>query len=249
MKQLVSALIVAGTVLALHAAVHEDDWLKVETPDKVVPDSGFQVKVTLKKNLGAGENVTVAMHTFKPDGGWMGTGEWRPPQTMKKGETKEFAFTAKGSDKVGHFGPIVFTAPGGNWDKATHRMFCGKITWAMSGAEAAKRKAAAEAAAARSKPPAGITYKKSWIVPRGCFRPGTDEPVKEIREGESFDVVADYYLDPSEYWNNKCHVVVFGCGPWIDNPDGVRGSTTPTASMKRAATMSTIRGRAGVSAR
>jgi hypothetical protein len=54
MKKLVSALIVAGMVLALHAAVHEDDWLKVETPDKVVPDSGFQVKVTLKKNLGAG---------------------------------------------------------------------------------------------------------------------------------------------------------------------------------------------------
>ena len=91
----------------------------------------------------------------------------------------------------------------------------------MSGAEAAKKRAEAEAKAARAKPPAGITYKKSWIVPRGCFRPGTDEPMKEIREGESFDVVADYYLDPSEYWNNKCHVVVFGCGPWIDNPDGV----------------------------
>ena len=169
------------------------------------------MKVTLKKNLGAGENVTVAMHTFKPDGGWMSTGEWRPPQTMKKGETKEFAFTAKGSDKVGHFGPIVFTAPGGNWDKATHRMFCGKITWSMSGAEAAKRKAAAEAAAARSKPPAGITYKKSWIVPRGCFKPGTDEPAREIREGEPFDVVADYYLDSSEYWNNKCQIGRASC--------------------------------------
>ena len=78
MKKLVSALIVAGTALALHAAVHEDDWLKVETPDKVAPDSGFRVKVTLKKSLGPNENVTVAMHTFKPDGGWMGTGEWRP---------------------------------------------------------------------------------------------------------------------------------------------------------------------------
>ncbi|MBQ3748559.1 MAG: hypothetical protein II863_14235 [Kiritimatiellae bacterium] len=221
MKKLVTALIVAGTALALHAAVHEDDWLKVETPDKVVPDSGFQVKVTLKKDLGPSENVTVAMHTFKTDGGWMGTGEWRPPQTMKKGETKVFAFTAKGSDKVGHFGPLAFIAPNGDWGKATHKIFCGKITWAMSGAEAAKRKAEAEAKAARAKPPAGITYKKSWIVPRGCCKPGTDEPVKEIREGESFDVVADYYLDPSEYWNNKCHVVVFGCGPWIDNPDGV----------------------------
>ena len=221
MKKLVLGLVVAVAALALHAAVHEDDWLKVVTPDKVVPDSGFQVKVTLKKNLGAAENVTVAMHTFKPDGGWMGTGEWRPPQTMKKGETKTFAFTARGSDKVGHFGPIVFTAPNGNWDKATHRMFCGKISWAMSGEEAARRRAEAEAKAARAKPPAGITYKKSWIVPRGCFKPGTDEPAREIREGEAFDIVADYYLDPSEYWNDKCHVVVFPCGPWIDNPDGV----------------------------
>ena len=71
MKKLVLGLVVAVAALALHAAVHEDDWLKVETPDKVVPDSGFQVKVTLKKSLGPNENVTVAMHTFKSDGGWM----------------------------------------------------------------------------------------------------------------------------------------------------------------------------------
>ena len=44
----------------VRAAVHEDDWLKVETPDKVAPDSAFQVKVTLKKNLGAGENVLLS---------------------------------------------------------------------------------------------------------------------------------------------------------------------------------------------
>ena len=102
MKKLVLGLIVAVAALALHAAVHEDDWLKVETPDKVVPDSGFQVKVTLKKSLGPNENVTVAMHTFKSDGGWMGTGEWRPPQAMKKGETKIFSFTAKGSGDCVH---------------------------------------------------------------------------------------------------------------------------------------------------
>ena len=75
--------------------------------------------------------------------------------------------------------------------------------------------------AARQTPPEGITFKKSWIVPRGCFKPGTDEPANEVREGEPFEIVADYYLDPSEYWNDKCHIVVFGCGPWIDNPDGV----------------------------
>ena len=212
MRKLFSVLMAASMVLALHAAVHEDDWVKVETPDKVTPGAGFQVKVTLKKDLGPKENVTVAMHRFKTDGGWLDTGEWRPPQTMKKGETKSYSFKAKFADNIGHFGPIVFIAPNGDWGKAKHKLFCDKIRWAMSSAEAAKKKTEAEAAAARTKPPAGITYKKSWIVPRGCFKPGTDEPAREIREGEPFDVVADYYLDPSEYWNNKCHIVVFGCG-------------------------------------
>lgn len=51
MKKLVCAFMVACAELALHAAVHEDDWVKVETPDKVTPDAGFHVKVTLKKDL------------------------------------------------------------------------------------------------------------------------------------------------------------------------------------------------------
>ena len=219
--RLAAALAAAALALPAAAAVTEDDWLKVETPDKATPGSGFQVKVTLKRDLGPNENVSVAMHTFKPDGSWGSTGEWRPPQTMKKGETKVFSFTAKYKEDVGHFGPFVFTAPNGDWNKHTHRLNCPRIVWAMSPDEAAKKKKAAEAAAERAKPPAGITYKKSWLEPRGCFKPGTDEPATEVREGDSFEIVVDYYLDPSEYWNDKCHIVVFGCGPWIDNPDGV----------------------------
>ena len=216
-----AALALAALALPAAAAVHEDDWFRVETPDKMTPGSGFQVKVTLKKDLGADENVSVAMHRFKPDGAWRDTGEWRPPQTIKKGETKVYAFTAKWAEDVGYFGPLVFSAPNGDWNKATHKIFCGKIVWAMTAEQAAEKKKAEEARAARARPPEGITYKKSWIQPRGLFKPGTDEPVKELREGDSFEVVADYYLDPSEYWNDKCHVVAFPCGPWIDNPDGV----------------------------
>ncbi|MBQ7722200.1 MAG: hypothetical protein IJT64_04770 [Kiritimatiellae bacterium] len=215
---LIAACAIAFTTMA---AVHEDDFLKVVTPDKVTPGNGFQVKVTLKKDLAPDENVSVAMHRFKPDGGWLDTGEWRPPQTIKNGETKTYSFTAKWKEGIGHFGPLVFIAPKGDWGKATHKLFCGKIEWAMSPEEAAKKKAEAEAAAARRKPPEGITYKKSWLKPRGCFKPGTDERIDEVREGEPFEVVADYYLDPSEYWNDKCNIVVFPCGPWIDNPDGV----------------------------
>ena len=218
-----AALSLAAVLLAppAAAAVHEDDWLKVETPDKVSPGSGFQVKVTLKRDLGPEDNVTVAMHRMKPDGNWRDTGEWRPPQSMKKGETKVYSFTAAWADDVGHFSPLVFTAPKGDWNKATHKLFCGKIEWAMNPEQAAAKKKQQEEAEARKRPPAGITYKKSWLQPRGCFKPGTDEPLKELREGDSFELVADYYLDPSEYWNDKCHVVAFPCGPWIDNPDGV----------------------------
>ncbi len=214
-------LVFALLALPSLAAIHEDDFLKVETPDTVTPGAGFQVKVTLKKDLAEGENVSVAMHRFKQGGGWLDTGEWRPPQTMKKGETKTYTFTAKWKENLHHYGPLVFIAPNGTWNKATHKLFCGEIHWAMSAEDAARQKAAEEAAAARRKPPEGITYKKSWLVPRGCFKPGTDEPMKEVHEGESFEIVADYYLDPSEYWNDKCHVVAFPCGPWIDNPDGV----------------------------
>ena len=217
----VAAFTAAALALPAAAAVHEDDWLKVETPDKVSPGSGFQVKVTLKRDLGPEDNVTVAMHRMKPDGAWRDTGEWRPPQSMKKGETKVYAFTAAWAEDIGHFGPLVFTAPKGDWNKATHKLFCGKIEWAMSPEQAAAKKKAQEEAEARKRPPAGITYKKSWLQPRGFFKPGTDEPMKALREGDSFELVADYYLDPSEYWNDKCHVVAFPCGPWIDNPDGV----------------------------
>ena len=203
------------------AGVHEDDWLRVETPDKVKPGSTFEIKVSLKKDLGQNENVSVAVHTFKPDGAWRDTGQWRPPQTFKKGETATYVFAAEFADDLGSFGPLVFTAPNGNWDKQTHVLFCGRISWEMTAEQAEKKKKEEEAAAARRKPPEGITYKKSWLQPRGCFKPGTDEPMAEVHEGESFEIVADYYLDPSEYWNDKCHVVAFGCGPWIDNPDGV----------------------------
>ena len=86
-----AALALAALALPSSAAVHEDDWFRVETPDKVSPGSGFQVKVTLKRDLGPEDNVTVAMHRMKPDGNWRDTGEWRPPQSMKKGETKVYA--------------------------------------------------------------------------------------------------------------------------------------------------------------
>ena len=77
------------------AGVTEDDWLKVVTPDKVKSGSAFEIKVTLKKDLGPDENVSVAVHTFKPDGGWRDTGQWRPPQTIRKGETATYVFAAE----------------------------------------------------------------------------------------------------------------------------------------------------------
>jgi hypothetical protein len=218
---LAAALGAAALALPAAAGVHEDDWLKVVTPDKVSPGSSYEIKVTLKRDLGPDENVSVAVHTFKPDGAWRDTGQWRPPQTFKKGETATYVFAADFADDLGSFGPLVFVAPNGAWDKQTHVLFCGRFDWTLTPEQAERKKREEEAAAARRRPPEGITYKKSWLQPRGCFKPGTDEPMAEVHEGEAFEIVADYYLDPSEYWNDKCHIVAFGCGPWIDNPDGV----------------------------
>ena len=217
-----AAALAAAAALALpaRAAVTEDDWLRVETPDRVAPDAAFQIRVTLKKDVPEGHNVSVAVHRFKVDG-WLDTGQWRPPQTLGKGETKVWSFTAKREEGVDHYGPLVFVAPGGDWNRHVHRLDCPKIVWAATPEDEARKKAEEAEKARRAKPPEGIDYKKSWLRPRGCFKPGTDERMEEVREGESFEIVVDYYLDPSEYWNDKCHVVVFGCGPWIDNPDGV----------------------------
>ncbi len=220
-KAICISCITAASVSALFGGTFEDEWFKVVTPDKVTPNIGFQVLVTLKKDLSHGENVSVHMHQFGKDGKWMNTGEWRPPQEMKKNETKAFIFTAKGdSEKFGHYGPFVFSAPDGNFDKATHKLFCGTISWSISPEEAARRAAEAEEKARREKPPAGITYKKSWIEVKGIYAHGTNRELNAVTEGEPFDIEAEYYLDPSEYWNNKAHIAFMPCGPWIDNPDG-----------------------------
>ena len=56
------------------------------------------------------------------------------------------------------------------------------------------------------------SFKKSWI--------SVESPEGPFHEGESFDVVVNYELDPSEVSEGGVKLVLMPLGPWIDNPDG-----------------------------
>ena len=54
---------------------------------------------------------------------WMPSEDLAPKE--EKDETNIFTFTAKWKEDIGHFGPLVFIAPNGIRNKATHKLFCG----------------------------------------------------------------------------------------------------------------------------
>ncbi len=59
----------------------------------------------------------------------------------------------------------------------------------------------------------GLTYNKSWIYVDGSAGG------KPLVSGETYEVIVEYYLDPSEHVNTTI-LSLWGTGPWIDTPDG-----------------------------
>src|SRR5574344_1841239 len=115
------SLVVAASVvvgLAAPAAVSDFDWCSVEVPDKVELGKGFQIKVTLKKALPEGQNLSCQMHHSRSDGSWGGQFEWRPPQTPAAvGQPTVFQFTCYEGKNAKELVPVVFAAPDGNWEQ------------------------------------------------------------------------------------------------------------------------------------
>ena len=185
----------------------EFDWCTVESPKSVSAGQGYQIRVTLKKSLPAGENLSVHAHCVKKPNSWGGIYEWRPAQAPKAvGETSVFSFTAKNSPTVAKLVPVVFAAPNGEWSKKGWNAWPPQIPLVVSAAEVA-------AAAARERP-ASVTFKKSWLQ----FLP---LDVKEVRSGEKFTVKVRYHLDAADDWGGGTTLMMDPLGPWIDNPDGV----------------------------
>lgn len=210
--RLLTSVVVLFFSIAASAAVKDLGWCSVDMPESVSPGSSFTIQVTPKKNVPAGCNVSVHMHHVKAGGQWGGMYEWRPAQNPKGvGKALVFNFTAKKGADVKDFRPMLFVAPGGDFNKKLKEfdVNLGAIGYQVSAAEKAQ-----EAASAK---PANCTYKKSWIR---LSRDG-GEKGRLYRKGESVTVKVKYYLDPSENWGAGTTLKVIPLGPWIDNPDGV----------------------------
>ena len=67
MKTRLIALSLLGAFCAL-AGVKETDWATLETPDAWTPDTPFEVKVTLKGNVPAGQQVCSHLQWMKKAG-------------------------------------------------------------------------------------------------------------------------------------------------------------------------------------
>src|SRR5574344_1556239 len=120
MKNLVHGLLAVSFAVCLSvaapAAVSECDWCTVETPDSAVPGGDMKVKVTLKKDLPDGQNLSCHMQRTKKSGQWGGLYAWKPAQAISKaGQSATYSFKAKAGADVKEFVPVVFAAPGGDW--------------------------------------------------------------------------------------------------------------------------------------
>ena len=185
----------------------EFDWCTVESPKSVSSGQGYQVRVTLKKPLPDGQNLSVHAHCVKKPNAWGGLYEWRPAQEPKAvGQTSVFTFTAKNSPAVAKIVPVVFAAPGGDWNKKGLNAWPPQIPLTVSAAD--------QVAAAARERPKSVTFKKSWLK----FLP---LDVQQVRSGEKFTLKVQYHLDANENWGDGTQLMMDPLGPWIDNPDGV----------------------------
>jgi hypothetical protein len=217
MKKMMLGLAVAvSAVMCAFGAVKESKWCRIEMPDSVTGGQSFQIKATIKKALPAGCNLSIHMHHVKSSGAWGGLYEWRPAQNVKSaGQNLVFNFTARKGSDAKTLNPMMFVAPGGDFNKKLKEYDMNLGSIAYGGGTSAK--GVAKAKNASSPKPANCNYKKSWIT---LSRSGGVDG-KYYRKGETVTVKVRYYLDPSENWGAGTTLKVIPLGPWIDNPDGV----------------------------
>ncbi len=130
------------------ASVTESDWCTVTAPDSFHPGVAFEIQVTMKKDIPAGENLSCFLHWMKADG-YGGFLSWAPPQTPKAGETAVFRHTAT-IDSAKHAGfasiwATAYTAPDSDYKKISQQV---KNIPRILPSDVAEAKAAAAAAEA-----------------------------------------------------------------------------------------------------
>ena len=188
--------------LSAFAGVKETDWAKIETPDFWTPDTPLEVKITLKGNVPAGQQVCSHLQWMKK-AGWGGFLSWVPGKPAESGKTYVFKHKPKMKDGLDRVNCLCFLAPDGDFKKKTKS---DNIGVPLPGGKLPGEKPA-------SSKPDTVTFKKSYIW--------LEEPPKPTKAGDELTLKIHYKLDPSDTWGDKpTQLQCMPLGPWIDNPDG-----------------------------
>ena len=94
MKKMMVMGAVLVAALSAFAGVKETDWAKIETPDSWTPDTPLEVKITLKGNVPAGQQVCSHLQWMKK-AGWGGFLSWVPGKPAESGKTYVFKHKPK----------------------------------------------------------------------------------------------------------------------------------------------------------
>ena len=201
MKTRLIALSLLGAFCAL-AGVKETDWATLETPDAWTPDTPFEVKVTLKGTVPAGQQVCSHLQWMKK-AGWGGMLSWVPGKPAEGGKTYVFRHKPGMKKDLDRINCLFFLAPDGDFKKKTKS---DNVGVPLAGGKL-------PGAAPASSKPDTVTFKKSYIW--------LEEAPRPTRRGENLTLRIRYRLDPSDTWGDKpTQLQCMPLGPWIDNPDG-----------------------------
>ena len=196
----------------------ETDWCTITQPDSVVPGTPIEITVAIKPSAGSvvqGVQLSTHLQWAKKEG-YGGFLNWHPGRDPKPGATYQFKFNPKlDLDKMTGVMPVVFLAPGGDFEKHTKfetlPVIPIKSTPELLAKLAEEAKLAAVRAAAVARP-ASATLKKSLL--------SIAPEAKTVTKGDTFTVNVEYALDPSDTWADGTQIELIPLGPWVDNPDG-----------------------------
>ena len=117
-SRLYAALFAALFSVPLCAKEVDIGWCTLDIPEVVWGGEAYQIKLTQKRDVPAGCNISIHIHHVKLDGKWGGLYEMRPAQAPKGvGETMVFDFKARESADCAELRPVVFVAPHGDFNR------------------------------------------------------------------------------------------------------------------------------------
>ena len=196
----------------------ETDWCTITQPDSILPGAPVEIAVAIKAGAGASvQGVQLSTHLqWAKKEGYGGFLNWHPARDLKPGETYKFKFTPKlDLDKMTGVMPVVFLAPGGDFEKRTKFETLPVIPITATPEVRAKLAEEAKAAAARA---AAVARPASATLKRSMLRIAPE--AKTVTKGDSFTVAVDYELAAADHWGDGTQIELIPLGPWVDNPDG-----------------------------